>query len=385
MAVPLSRRARRAAGQARGAVAVSAAQSGPGGLVLTSPPEVGDVAADQAVDSVPIAPERDAELLARARAFADELAGLDALAPAFADKVASIATMGARDLQDAARAASQLLDRPALGGGGASSSVMASLAQVRDALADIDPRHERSGLAGRAGRFGRRRGESPAQADALRAAEDRLGALVRTLGAGQDDLRKDNAAIEVEQANLWRAMERLNDYVVLAGHLDRAVTAHADRLDATGGGHAATALRTDALHALKQRRQDVLEQLAVCVQGYLALDLVRQNNLELVRGVDAALTAAVAALRTAAIVAGLEARQPVFGERIEELARASIEAIEAASEGEDEESARQRLRVAFADIDATVDAVDSFRSASVDALVRTVDALGRRVGVADQR
>ncbi|WP_370290021.1 toxic anion resistance protein [Nocardioides sp.] len=366
---------------------MSATESAPGGVVLTPPPAVGDIAAEQAVGSVPLAPERDAALLARARAFADDLAAIDALAPAFAAKVASITTMGARDLQDAARAATQLLDRPVLGGGGASSSVMGALAQVRDALADIDPRRERSGLAGLAGRFGRRRAETPSYADAFRAAESRLGALIRALDAGQDDLRKDNAAIEIEKANLWVAMERLNDYVVLAGHLDRAVTAHADRFDAAGRGHAATVLRTDALHALKQRRQDMLVQLSVCVQGYLALDLVRQNNLELVRGVDAALTATVAAVRTAVVVARAEAQQRALGERIEELTRASAEAIEAAAEGEDadQDAALQRLRIAFADVDATMDAVDRFRRTSLDTVARTVDSLGRRVGAADQR
>ncbi len=45
-----------------------------------------------------------------------------------------------------------------------------------------------------------------------------------------------------------------------------------------------------------------MTQLAVAVQGYMALDLIRRNNLELIRGVDRAQTTTVAALRTAVIV-----------------------------------------------------------------------------------
>src|SRR3546814_14554426 len=43
--------------------------------------------------------------------------------------------------------------------------------------------------------------------------------------------------------------------------------------------------------------------MAVTVQGYRALDLVKKNNVELVKGVDRATTTTVAALRTAVPVA----------------------------------------------------------------------------------
>ncbi len=39
--------------------------------------------------------------------------------------------------------------------------------------------------------------------------------------------------------------------------------------------------------------------MAVTVQGYLALDLVKKNNVELIKGVDRASTTTVSALRTA--------------------------------------------------------------------------------------
>ena len=45
-----------------------------------------------------------------------------------------------------------------------------------------------------------------------------------------------------------------------------------------------------------------MTQMAVAVQGYMALDLIRRNNLELIRGVDRAQTTTIAALRTAVMV-----------------------------------------------------------------------------------
>src|SRR4029079_511317 len=65
----------------------------------------------------------------------------------------------------------------------------------------------------------------------------------------------------------------------------------------------ARALKEDALFYVRQKHQDMLTQLSVTVQGYLALDLIRKNNLELVKGVERATTTTVSALRTAVIAA----------------------------------------------------------------------------------
>ena len=62
-------------------------------------------------------------------------------------------------------------------------------------------------------------------------------------------------------------------------------------------------VREEMLFYARQKVTDLLTQLAVNIQGYLALDMIRKNNLELMKGVDRATTTTVAALRTAVIVA----------------------------------------------------------------------------------
>ena len=59
--------------------------------------------------------------------------------------------------------------------------------------------------------------------------------------------------------------------------------------------------------------------MAVTVQGYLALDLVKKNNVELVKGVDRASTTTVAALRTAVTVAQAMTNQKLVLEQISAL------------------------------------------------------------------
>ena len=45
-------------------------------------------------------------------------------------------------------------------------------------------------------------------------------------------------------------------------------------------------IKEEMLFYVRQKNTDFLTQLAVNVQGYLALDTIRKNNLELIKGVD---------------------------------------------------------------------------------------------------
>jgi len=123
------------------------------------------------------------------------------------------------------------------------------------------------------------------------------------LASGQDDLRKDNAAIETEKANMWTLMGKLREYNELATALDGALENKVAELEAAGRTEDANTVRSDALFPVRQRRQDIMTQMAVSVQGYMALDLIRRNNLELIRGVDRAQTTTIAALLAVLLLA----------------------------------------------------------------------------------
>src|SRR3546814_5665003 len=97
-------------------------------------------------------------------------------------------------------------------------------------------------------------------------------------------------------------MWRLEQMIVRSKKMDQKLEDKANDLDHSDPAKA-KASRETALFYARQRTQDLLTQMAVTVQGYLALDLVKKNNVELVKGVDRASTTTVAALRTAVTVA----------------------------------------------------------------------------------
>ncbi|WP_431917370.1 toxic anion resistance protein [Nonomuraea jabiensis] len=363
-------------------------------LVLTPPEPVAPVPAETAATMLPIAGERAAELAAKARDFAGELSGLDHRSPEFSRKVNDIASMGDTEIKSASQVANRMLKRPVAAldaargeGADAQARVAKELVALRRTVVDLDPKQAASGTRKLLGLipFGDRLRDYFAK---YHSAQKHIDDIIRALKSGQDELLRDNAAIEGEKANLWETMTRLQEYAVLAQAMDAALEERIVLADE----ERATALRSDALFTVRQRHQDLLTQLAVSAQGYLALDLVRKNNLELSKGVDRATTTTVAALRTAVTVAQALANQKLVLDQITALNATTGDLILATSEmlrtqaGAIQNQAASTtvdldtLRQAFDNVYATMDMIDAFRAKAVDNMAVTVDSLSAELG-----
>lgn len=337
-------------------------------LVLTPPAVVALVDADQAVGAIPLDHAKRVELGDKAAAFIGELTHLDVRSPAFARKAESISSMGAGDLRAAAAVAGRLLDRPAAamgqGGADAQTRVATALFDLRTTVTELDPK----ALTGAKRSWFR--GGSPVDRYFARyqSLQAHLDSIITVLGTGQDELRKDNAVIETEKANMWTTMGKLAEYNELAAILDAALTARITELEAAGRSQDADVVRGEALFPVRQRRQDFMTQLAVNVQGYLALDLVRRNNIELIKGVDHAQSTTVVALRTAVLVAQALTRQKLVLDQISALNTVAADVVQSASGVAD-------LQAAFDRVFATMDALDTFHAQAIDSMAQTVNAL----------
>ena len=56
-------------------------------------------------------------------------------------------------------------------------------------------------------------------------AQSHINAIINALYDGQDELRKDNAALDQEKVHLWETMQRLAQYIYIAQRLDAALAA----------------------------------------------------------------------------------------------------------------------------------------------------------------
>jgi uncharacterized protein YaaN involved in tellurite resistance len=368
-------------------------------IVLTPPPAVPEIQSDQAVGMVAVTPEKRAEIQKKAEEFVAELAAVEPGSPEFARKVDDVARMGEREIRSSAQVSNRMLDRPASSlsaarGRGAQSdpqtTVARTLQELRATITDLDP--GRSNLSGPKRLFARIPGGNRLKHyfERYQSAQKQLDAIIAALVSGEDELLRDNASIEQERAGLWTTMQRLGEYATLAAALDDATVARIEQLRATDPAQA-DAMTADALFPIRQRRQDLTTQIAVSVQGYLALDVIRKNNLELIKGVERAKTTTVAALRTAIIVAQALENQRLVLDQIGALTETTESLIDRTSEllrqqtGLVHEQATssavsiETLQRAFDNVFATMDAIDGYRAKAIESMEVTVRALEQQV------
>lgn len=360
------------------------------GLVLTPPEPVTPVSREKAEGLVPIDDEKKSKLDEKVDAFIDGLVAQDASSPEFGARVDQIINMGRKEIAEAAGQSNRFLDRP-VRAMDADNSVGADLAELRRTIEDLDP-GSKGDLFSRKKLFGiipfgnRMRDYF----DSYKSAQSHIRSILNNLASGKDELIKDNAAIDVERQNLWAAMGRLEQMIHISRTMDARLEAKALELDSTNPTKA-KAIRETALFYVRQRSQDLLTQMAVTVQGYLALDLVKKNNVELVKGVDRASTTTVSALRTAVTVAQALTNQKLVLEQITALNTTTANIIDSTGEMLKNQTARiheqaasstipiETLKRAFQNIYDTMDSIDAFKLKALESMKTTVDTLSTEV------
>lgn len=358
-------------------------------LVLTAPAPSAPVAETAAPKMAPqIDPAALPALDQKVDTFLAGLTETETRSPEFAQRAADVRTMGDKDIRAAAETSNRLLKSPvrALQEGGVSkeSKVGQTLMELRRTVEELDPKEatgpkkwlDRLPFTDRLTSYFKK----------YESAEKHLDAILHALRNGQDELSKDNAALNMEKQQLWDAMGRLNQYVYIAEQLDAKVAAKIAQLDETDPDRA-KALREDVLFYVRQKHQDLLTQLAVSIQNYLAIDIVMKNNIELIKGVDRASTTTVSALRTAVLVAQALNNQRLVLDQITALNQTTSTMIQRTSEilrdnsiAIQEQAASstlglEQLQAAFQNIYATMDAIDQFRVQALDGMAQTIGVL----------
>ncbi|MDR1767549.1 MAG: toxic anion resistance protein [Propionibacteriaceae bacterium] len=362
-------------------------------LTLTAPEPPALVVETQAPQ---MAPQVDAAQVPVLDGKVDQfMAALDAAqtnSPTFTAQADAVRSMGDIDIRKAAETSNRLLQTPVRnikeGGISDSSQVGKTLLELRRTVEELDPAAPSAGkkflgifpMGKQLNDYFRK----------YQSSQDHLNAILHALRSGQDELAKDNAALNLEKQNLWAVMGRLNQYVYIAEKLDARLSAQIDQTQATDPDKA-KALSQDVLFYVRQKHQDLLTQLAVSIQAYLAIDIIVKNNLELIKGVDRASTTTMSALRTAVIVAQALGNQKLVLDQITALNTTTTQMIQRTSEMLKENSATiqeqaasstvgmEQLQQAFANIYATMDTIDEFKLKALDTMSATIGTLETEV------
>ncbi|CAN5443681.1 toxic anion resistance protein [soil metagenome] len=359
-------------------------------ITLTAPEPVAALAPEKAVGLVPIDDAKKSKLEEKVDAFVDDLVAQDANSPEFGMRVDQLTNMGRKEISEAAGHSNRFLDRP-VRAMDSDNQVGADLAQLRRTVEDLDP-GKRGNLTAPRKLFGiiPFGNKMRNYFDSYKSAQSHINGILGSLASGKDTLIKDNASIDVERQNMWATMGKLEQMIHISKTMDARLETRALELDATDPAKA-KAIRDTALFYVRQRTQDLLTQMAVTVQGYLALDLVKKNNVELVKGVDRASTTTVAALRTAVTVAQALVGQRLVLEQITALNTTTANMIDSTGNLLKTQTAAiheqaasstipiETLQRAFQNIYDTMDSIDTFKAKALESMKTTVTTLSSEV------
>jgi uncharacterized protein YaaN involved in tellurite resistance len=361
-------------------------------LKAPEPPEI--VKEDAAPGMVPVPAERQAEINEQARDYIAEVATLNPLSPEYTSKIDGINRLAGQQLVASSNTSSRLLERSSTSVAGAKKSgnsaqvyVASTLGELRSTVEDLTPNRADFSVGRKILGVIPGGNKMAKYFQKYESSQKQLDKIIKSLMAGQDELLKDNASLAQEKAQLWETMQGLSEYAVFAKALDTATAQKIDAMKLRGQIEEANKLDSDVLFPIRQRHQDILTQLAVSVQGYLAIDMIRKNNTELIKGVERARTTTISALRTAVIVAQALANQKMVLDQIDAINTTTNNMILKTSEMLKEQTGRihqqaassgvsvETLQRAFDNVFQTMDAIDTFRSQANKSMEGTVLAL----------
>ena len=266
--------------------------------------------------------------------------------------------------------------------GGESGEVAKGLEELSIKMRDLDP----SGLDfTKTGVLGRLLNPIRRYFERFKTADAEIASIVKTLDKGKTILKNDNTTLEIEQAAMRDLTKQLTQKIELGSQLDAYLANQVENARAAGGAEEKVKfVEEEILFPLRQRLMDFQQLLTVNQQGIIAMEVIRKNNLELIRAVDRAETVTVSALRVAVTVAGALYNQKIVLEKVQMLNETTNQMITATSrmlkeqgtaiqkEAVEASISPDTLKQAFADTLSALEDISTYKTKALPQMAQTI-------------
>lgn len=266
--------------------------------------------------------------------------------------------------------------------GGEAGEVAKGLEDLSIRMRDLDP----SGLDfTKTGALGKLFNPIRRYFEKFKTADAEIAGIVKSLDKGAGILKNDNTTLEIEQANMRDLTKQLTQKMELGTQLDSYLTNEVENAKLAGGMEEKVKfVEEEIIFPLRQRILDFQQLLVVNQQGIIAMEVIRKNNLELIRAVERSKTVTVSALRVAVTVAGALYNQKIVLEKVEMLNETTNNMIAATSRMLKEQGASiqkqaveanisvDTLRQAFADTLSALDDISSYKEKALPQMAQTI-------------
>jgi uncharacterized protein YaaN involved in tellurite resistance len=348
-------------------------------LVLQAPEPITAVLPDQAREAVPLELKVQNQIDSQVTRFIDALVGQDVESDGFRKQLDAAFALGKEEIS----VASSLMQGPFMernAVGIEDSAAYKALATIRGQLDELNPGKQGDLMQPRKLLgiipFGNR---LQAYFRKYESMGQQLQTSMGQLHAARDDMEKDVIAIEATRRKLWDAMVKLAQAQRFAQQLDSQVAARVSALK-NSDPKKAQALEQEVLFYVRQNLTDIQTQQAVCVNGYLALDVLKKTGREMANGCTRAATTGMSALAVAQTVARATGNQlrvmemlqgvnATIGDLIEQTGKQLNQHVGATAEfASNPMLGVQRIQAMFDQTFQAMDAMDNFRSKAIEVM-----------------
>ena len=210
--------------------------------------------------------------------------------------------------------------------------------------------------------------------------------IINSLEKGRTTLKNDNTTLEIERQTLRDLTKKLSKEVEMGTLMDESLASQIDVAKARDEDPEKVKFVTEEIQfPLRQRLMDMQQMVVVNHQGIMAIEVVRRNNKELIRGIDRAKNVTISAMRIAVIVASALYNQKIVLEKIEKLNATTNELISGTSRMLKEQGAEihkqsmetnisvETLKTAFADVINAMDAISTYKQEALPRMKETIN------------
>jgi uncharacterized protein YaaN involved in tellurite resistance len=348
-------------------------------FVLTAPEVITPVAAIQSTDIVPLKPEVKVAVTNQVDKFVEALVTEDIQSDSFKSKLDSAFRLGKEEASFASSLMTgRFMERNMAGV--EDSAAYKAIGELRGHLDKLNPGHE-GDLFSQQKILGLIPYGNKLQTyfRKFESAGSQLNSSMEQIYAARDDMQKDEIEIESVRGKLWDAMQKLKAAIEFAQQLDTKVADKVTSLKATDPNRA-KAIEQEVLFYARQNLTDMLTQQAVCINGYLALDVLKRTAREMQNGCTRVATTGMSALAVAQTVARATGNQIAVMEMLKGVS-GTIESLIAESgrqlnthvERTAEFSSNpllgvEKIKEMFDQTFKAMDAMDTFRSKAIDTM-----------------
>jgi len=210
-----------------------------------------------------------------------------------------------------------------------------------------------------------------------------IDAIINSLESGREQLKRDNVTLGADQQAMRALTHKLDRTIQLAHLIDKQLQNRLDN-EILQDDPRHKFISEEVLFPLRQRIQDLQQQLLVNQQGYLTTEMIVRNNKELVRGVNRALNTTVSALQVGATLAMALANQRIVLEKVEainttteNLIASTAERLKTQGTQIQKQASSSQIKVevlkqAFSDIKQALDDISSYRQKALPEMAANI-------------